>query len=171
MDDVPAAVAVAVNVLRQNKMHKRQQHKQLTEDLGLTPKARHSRLAGVPTHQLPLLASPYPPPERDIYKTEEIATIWRNHRKGKKHPNGRSKKTGHWMKLEKLDEAKLALVVGVNESVIVQDAESNDIVAVVLRQFSGNDEVLDWINGIVDENVGLRRGIRVCKLTKPISWC
>jgi len=170
MKDVPAAVAVAANTLQRNKTRKLQWRKQLVEDLGLTPKTQYSRLEGVPTYRLPRLASPYPPPHRDIYETEAIATIWRSHRTGKKHPDGRSKRTGHWMKLEKLDQAKLALTVGVNESAIIRDVKSNDIVAVVLRQFSGNDEILEWINGIVDENVGLRRGIRVCKTTTPTLW-
>jgi hypothetical protein len=168
-EDLPASVAVAANVLQRNKTRKQQERKQLVEDLGLTPKTQHSRLEGVPTYQLPKLANPYPPPERDIYETEEIATIWRNHRAGKKHPDRRSKRSGHWMELEKLDEKKLALIVGVEESVIIRDADSDEIVAVVLRRFSRNGEILEWINGIVDENVGLRRGIRVCQLARPVS--
>ena len=70
------------------------------------------------------------------------------------------------MEMEKLDKSKLAHIVEADESVIVRDADTNEPVAVVLRGFSANDEVLEWITSIVDENVGLRRGIRVCKHPK-----
>jgi hypothetical protein len=55
-----------------------------------------------------------------------------------------------------------------HESIIIQDTNSGDIAVVVLRNFSGNEDILDWINSIVDENVGLRRGIRVCGLATAI---
>jgi hypothetical protein len=63
----------------------------------------------------------------------------------------------------KLDKTKLALIIGPNESAIVRDAATGDVVVTVLRNFSGGtDEVLDWMTGVVGENVKLRRGIRVC---------
>lgn len=167
--DKPPAVSVAAKALRQNKMHQQQRRKQLIEDLGLTPKSRHSRLAGIRTVHLPRLAAPYPPPERDIYETEEIGDIWRKYREDNEHPDTRSKTTGHWMEMEKLDKEKLPLIVEPDESVIVRDADTNEIVAVVIRKFCGNDEVLEWINGIIDENVGLRKGIRVCKLLNQLQ--
>lgn len=168
-EDIPVAVATAAKVLSQNRMHQRRRRNQLTE-LGLAPKTRQSRLEGLARTKLPRLEEPYPPPDRDIYETEEIAEIWRNHRAHKKHPDRRGKFGDSWPKLERLDDTKLGLVVGVDESVIVYDAESGDVVAVVIRDFVGNDEILEWISGIVDENVGLRRGIRVLLLAEPVSW-
>jgi hypothetical protein len=162
MKNIPSNVAVAAGALRQNKAHRQWRRKQLVEKLGLTAKTQHSRLAGVQTRYLSACADPYPPPGCDIYETDEIASIWLNNRAGKKHPDGRGKSKGTWPKLERLDDAKLALIVEANESVIVRDADTGDIVMVVIRNFAGDDEVLDWITDVVDENIGLRRGIRVC---------
>jgi len=123
--------------------------------LGLAPKTKHSWLKDVPTHRLPRLAQPYPPPDKDIYETKEIASIWWKVQKVKKHPDGRGKFGGGWADMEPLDERNLGLVVGVDESVIIRDLETGDLVATIIRNFVGNEEVLDWINGIIDENVGL----------------
>lgn len=158
---LPVGVTVALRFLRREKMHKRRRHRNLAEDLGLTPNMRHSRLEGVDTIWLPRLAAPYPPPSRDIYETETIAKIWKTHRAKTPHPDPRSGLHG-WPQLEKLDSSKLAYTVAGNESTIIRDKDSDKIVAMVLRHFAGNEEVLEWVNGIVDENVGLRRGIRVC---------
>jgi hypothetical protein len=166
----PPGVSTALATLERNKTHKKQQRKQLVENLGLTPKTRHSRIANIRTVRLTRLEAPYPPPMRDIYETEEIGDIWHNHRNGKEHPDGRSRTTGHWMELEKLDKSMLSLIVGPDESVIVRDAQTDEIVSVVIRDFCGDCEVLDWVNGIIDENVGLRRGIRVCKVMRSVLW-
>ena len=116
------------------------------------------------------LKTPYPPPLHDIYETETIADIWQNHRNKTPHPDPRSGLHG-WPDLKKLNSSKLSYIVAGNESVIIRDADSGEIVAAVLRHFAGNDEVLEWINGIVDENVGLRRGVRVCGLTVSAVCC
>jgi hypothetical protein len=163
MKEPPTGVAIAIKVLKQNKTNQRYRRKQLVEQLGLSAKTKHSRLTGVPTYHLPHHTDPYPPADHDIYETEEIASIWRKHRANKKHPDARGKFSGSWPKLMKLDKTKLALIIGPNESAIIRDAATGDVVVTVLRNFSGGtDEVLDWMTGVVGENVKLRRGIRVC---------
>ena len=163
------AVSIAAAVRGNNKKNLQYRHRQLTEELGLAPKTKHSRLQNVPTQRLPCLVQPYPPSGKDICETEEIASIWKNLWKVKKHPDTRGKESGkEWAELEFLDERKLGLVVGVDESVLIRDLKSGGLVAVVIRNFARNGEVLDWVNGVIDENVGLWRGIRVCCLTKPI---
>jgi len=99
---------------------------------------------------------------------QAIASIWRSHRAGKKHPDARGKSCGSWPQLEKLKNSKLSLIVKVNESAIIRDADTGEVVAVVLRKFVRNDEVLEWISSVPDENVGLRRGIRVSEPTSSV---
>ena len=165
-EDIPTNIAIATNNLWQHRMHRQQWHKQLTESLGLTPKTKFSWLKGVPVVELPKLENPYPPPGKDIFVIEEITSIWRSYCAWKKHPDDRGKSKGKWPELEKLDETKLSRTVGPDESIIIRDKDTGRIALVVLRNFSGgNDEVLDWGVSIVDENVGLRRGIWVCLLT------
>ena len=162
MEKVPIGVTVAFRDLAKNKKHRRHRHRQLADILGLSPKTKQSKLEGVRTTYLPCHKKPYPPPEKDIYETEEIAEIWRNHRYGKKHPDKRGKAHGKWPEMERLDEKKLALTVEAEDSVIVRDEKTHQIVAVVLRNFTGDEEVLEWVSSVADENVGIRRGIRVC---------
>ena len=128
----------------------------MADSLGLSPRTRQARIKNVCEVYCPRLATPYPPPERDIYETEEIGAIWREHRAGKEHPE-----------MEKLDKEKLALIVEPDQSIIVRDADTKELAAVILRGFCRNDEVLEWITSVVDENVGLRRDIRVCNSLKP----
>jgi hypothetical protein len=72
------------------------------------------------------------------------------------------------MELEKLDEMRHAHVVRANESVIIWNAETNKIAVVIIWQFCENNEVLKWLNEIIDEDVGLWRGIRVSWSIKPV---
>ena len=167
MEKLPPGIAIATKTLCHNRTNQLSKRKQLVEDLGLTPKTRHSRLEGVQTIHLPRLPEPYPPAQQDIYETEKIAKIWKDYREMKKHPDPRSG-LGGWPELEKLDPSKLTHTIAADESIIIRDRDSGTIAVVVLRNFSGNQDVLDWVNSIVDENVGLRRGIRVCVLVTPI---
>jgi len=63
-----------------------------------------------------------------------------------------------------LDEAELQKVVGVSESAIFKDADTGEIVAVVLRNVCGEQGVLDWVTDVIHENVGWRRNVRVSTL-------
>ena len=68
--------------------------------------------------------------------------------------------------MERLDKSQLQLTIGPDESMIVKDIDTEQIVIIVLQNFMRDEEVLSWTNGVVDENVGIRRGIRVRALTK-----
>ena len=130
-ENIPVAVTTAAKALNQNRMHQRCWQNKLTE-LGLAPKTWQSRLKGLARTELPQLEGPYPPPDQDIYEREEIAEIWHNHWAHKKHPDHWGKFGDSWPKLEQLDDMKLGLVIGVDESVIVYNTESGDVVAVVI---------------------------------------
>ena len=165
-DKLPTAVAVAHKILEENKKHKKQRHKHMVDDLGLSRNSFQSRLEGVPIRWVHRCSTSYPPLDKDIYETDEIKAIWEEHRKNKKHPDPRGKFKGSWPEMERLDESQLQLTIGPDESMIVKDIDTKQIVIIVLRNFMRDEEVLSWTNGVVDENVGIRRGIRVCALTK-----
>ena len=162
MKNVPLSVAIATNAARGKRAHRVHTRKRLVEDFGIAPKTKHSKLEGVPTIPLPRLAEPYPPPLHDIYETEEIAAIWHNHRANKKHPDSHGRSAGKWPKLEQLNKDKLAHTVEVNESAIIRDDKSGKVVAVVLRNFVRDEEILEWVTSLACENVGVRRNVRVC---------
>ena len=63
-----------------------------------------------------------------------------------------------------LNEAELQHMVEVGESAIFRDSETEEIVAVVLRDVCGDPGVLKWITEVARENVGWRRNVRVRNL-------
>ena len=165
-DELPTAVAVAYKILEENKKRKKQRHKHVVDGLGLSRSSFQSRLEGVPVRWVHRCSTSYPPLDKDIYETDEIKAIWEEHCKNKKHPDPRGKFKGSWPEMERLDESQLQLTIGLDESMIVKDIDTKQIVIIVLRNFMRDEEVLSWTNGVVDENIGIRRGIRVCTLTK-----
>ena len=102
----------------------------------------------------------------DVCETEEIQTLWTEYRSGRRHPDPREARAhgGTWPSTIIIDEARLQKVVGVDESVIFTDAKTGDIIAVVLRDVCGDAGVLEWVTGIIQENVGWRRNVRVSEL-------
>ena len=128
-------------------------------------------LAGIKTVTLPQCKNKeeYPPRGHDIYETAEIWKIWKEHRAATLYPDRRGGKT--WKPLLELDPEKLQYTVKAGESVIIRDKKKGDIVGMVIRNFSnGNESLLDWINGIILENTGLRRNVRVCFIPNLCLW-
>ena len=45
---------------------------------------------------------------------------------------------------------------------------TNELIGMVIRNFSGgNKALLEWINGIIEENTGVRRSVRVSFIPNP----
>jgi len=61
-----------------------------------------------------------------------------------------------------LDKAKLQKVVEAEESAIIHDSKTGEVIAVVLRCVCGDPGILEWVTSIIQENVGWRRNVRVC---------
>lgn len=126
--------------------------------IGLSPKARGQKLAGIPTVNLPKLQEEYPPAGKDIYESEAIHQIWKNYRKTKPYPDSR----GDWKPYYKLDPTRLQYTVEEDKSVIIRDSKSGEIVCMVIQNFSNNEGgILEWVNGVIKKNTEVRKSVRV----------
>lgn len=100
----------------------------------------------------------YPPQDHDIYETDAAHAIWENHRKTTPFPD----KRGDWKPFHKLNPDCLQYIVDADESVIIRDSETKEIVCMVLRNFSNNREkLLEWVNRVIIENSEARKSVRV----------
>ena len=60
-----------------------------------------------------------------------------------------------------LDTTKLQLDLKIEESVIIKDAESKDIVGLVIRNFGKDQELVEWANDIVNQSTENTKSVRV----------
>lgn len=138
--------------------------------VGLSPQAKGNILAAVPTIFLKLKKNAYPPHGHNIYETNSAKQIWEQYQQKELYPDRRGGKT--WKPLHKLDPGSLQYVVQEEESLIVKDKKTQEIIAIVIRHFSGGKEkLLEWINGIIEENTGIHRNVRVGSISNFILAC
>ncbi|KAH7920021.1 hypothetical protein BV22DRAFT_986498, partial [Leucogyrophana mollusca] len=112
----------------------------------------------------------YPPKNHWIYEQDSIGQLWENHIRFGKQPDTR--KPRH--PLLKVDHSKLQLVIKASENHIVRDAKTNEIVAVVIRDFCGHPGVLEWVDEVLQlEDAGklAQIGYSAGSRSKPkFSW-
>ena len=103
------------------------------------------------------LKTPYPTLGHHIIDCDGADTKMRSHLESGKLPDKRQAR----LPILRLDEEKLQLTIGANESVLVCDAETGELVMAILRNFVGQPAVLNWLDGIITEEVKYRKNIRV----------
>jgi hypothetical protein len=165
IDDIPLMISTVL-VKRQGAQkayRHRRDHFGLT--VGLYPKTRGHKLANVSTIEISELEEAYPPSGHDIYETLAAKHIWEKYQKTTPYPDPREGRT--WKPFHELDPRKLQYVVQENESIVIRDSATRELIGVVIRNFSNNNRrVLEWINGIIMENNDLRRSVRVGSFSK-----
>ena len=159
-DEIPLRIVVALK--KRGQLHSAFKHRRnhFALSVGLVPKAKGLKLANVPTIQLAKKKVAYPPRGHDIYETPEARQTWEDFQAKTPYPDRRGGKT--WKPLHELNPENLQHTVKADESVIIRDHSSGELIGVVIRNFSNNNQhLLDWINGIIAENTGARRSVRV----------
>ena len=147
---------------QKDKLHStfRHKHSHFALSVGLVPKSKGLKLAGVSTICLSKKKVAYPPCGHDIYETARARQIWEDFQNKTLYPDHRGEKT--WKPLYELDPKCLQHTVGVDKSVIIWDAIDDEIIGVVIQDFSNNNQqLLDWINSIIEEGTGAQRSVRV----------
>ena len=151
-------MVVALNKRRAGQKLHRRRRTHFTDGIGLSPRTKGSKLANIPTVWLNKLKEEYPPHGHDIYETEEAQKIWAKHRETTAFPDKRST----WKPFHKLDPAHLQHVVQGNQSAIIRDSTTGELIRLVMRDFtSHNVNLLNWVNGIITENNKVRKSVRV----------
>lgn len=163
-DEIPLKIAAALKQRQSDGKRYRHRRDNFARSIGLLPKTKGQKLAGIETVLLPSLEEEYPPAGYDICETGAIQNIWKQHHKETPYPDRRGGRT--WKEFHQLDPTKLNYTVKKNESVIIRDSTSKEIVCVVIRDFCGKPKLLEWVNGVIMENSEGRKSVRVCAFLK-----
>ena len=143
--------AKAAKILKHRRDH-------FAHAVGLLPGTKGQKIAGIQTVHLPKLEEEYPPRAHDIYETDAAHAIWKKHQKTTRFPD----KRGTWKPFHKLDPNRLQYTVKADESVIIRDSDTQEIICAVIRNFSNSREkLLEWINSVIVENNETRKSVRV----------
>ena len=165
-DEIPLRISTALDKRKQAQKAYRHWRDHFGLSVGLFPKAKGRKLVDIPTVEVRKLKEEYPPSGHDIYETVTAWEIWEEYREMTPYPDPRDGKT--WKPFHELDPNKLQHTVQENQSVIIQDFANNEIICVVIRNFSNNNRrLLDWINGVITENNDVRRSVRVSHFSIP----
>ena len=136
--------------------------------IGLSPKAKGQMLSGIETAFLPSLKEEYPPSGYDVYETDETCQVWKEYRDATLYPDRRGEKT--WKPFHKLDAGCLQYTIKQDESIIIQDSKTEEIVYMAIWNFSGNKGgILEWVKNIIEENTAIRKSVRVSPFHKHYS--
>ncbi|TFY51964.1 hypothetical protein EVJ58_g10279, partial [Rhodofomes roseus] len=139
---------------------RRRAHKSFVSKVGLSRTPNPERIKQLeettPTIYLGKLKSAYPELFHWICENEEIMDGNEYFVKYERQADRRLSRRD--MLLE--NPAKLAHVVRADENAIIRDSDTGKIVAFVLRDFCGDAEVLEGLNGTIAESVSMRVNIR-----------
>jgi hypothetical protein len=132
-------------------------HNRLVRELWLKPDGarRDTFLASLPHHSVRELPRGYPPRNYFACESPDIRRLWERYLKNRRLPDKRLKRRT----LRMVDLGRLKYDVKPDESGIFYDGEG--IAFFVLRNFCKDPEVLEWVDGVVKECVGVKRSVRV----------
>ncbi|KAI0114571.1 hypothetical protein F4776DRAFT_673844 [Hypoxylon sp. NC0597] len=131
------------------------------EELGLnwTPDQRDAYLSTVKIVDLPRLAEPYPPKDFFVAGTPKSGGQWGVYWNGKPLKDPRYNR-GLRRGIIDFDYSRLKYIIQQDESVIFRDADTKDIVLVVLRNFIPNEELRRSMIRTCQEIIKYRRDDR-----------
>ena len=113
------------------------------------------------------LEEEYPPSGHNIYETAAAQQIWELHQQVTPYPDCRDGKT--WKPFHELNPGHLQHTVYEQESAIIWDFKTNEIVGLVMQNFTnGNKQLLEWINGIIVENNNVHWSVQVGSFVSSI---
>ncbi|KAA8892791.1 hypothetical protein FN846DRAFT_1009128 [Sphaerosporella brunnea] len=128
--------------------------------LGWTATQREKFLApeSIPTVSLPMLKKRWPP--KDVWLSEAPTTglLWERHFQEAKLQDKRIERKDV---LISSDGDSWQKTIKAGESVIIRDAQTGQIVLVVIRNFCNHQGVLDWAIKIVQAAVNIKKSVRL----------
>jgi hypothetical protein len=133
----------------------------LIQTLGLDqkPQERDNILKSINTIHMKKSKTPFPPKRQWLSESHEITQLWNEHlTTGKLHDNRRSR---YPIVTARPNNKDWRRVVRSDEDIIVRDAKTNEIVLLVMRNFCGDPEVLEWADSVVQTGVATKKSVRL----------
>jgi hypothetical protein len=157
--DCPEEVKEAIRIRTGHKMKQRKTKRNFISRVGLNwgRVEREEYLSQIPTTTVGELSAPYPPLSHWVYESDEIKKKWEYWITKARQADARKKR----LPMLELDPDKLVHDIDANTSMIFLNDEGK-IVGLVIRNFCGDDDVLAWLDGVIEGAVGNRKSIRVC---------
>jgi hypothetical protein len=133
---------------------------QLIRTMGLNWSAdrRDQFLSSLPSLQLPKLQKPWPPKDVWLSESTDTAHLWRRHFQ---HARLHDKRTKRKPVIVATTDRPWTKIIRADENAIVRDAASGKIILIVIRNFCGNQEVLDWASDIVQDTLDIKKSVRL----------
>ncbi|KAJ3710905.1 hypothetical protein DFJ43DRAFT_1161977 [Lentinula guzmanii] len=97
------------------------------------------------------------PRDKWIIENSEIWGMWEAHITKHKQPDPRVRCRG----LHALDETQLQCNVAPDESVIVFDKDSGELIFAQLRNFCQVPAIVEWVDSVVKKNLSVQRNVRM----------
>jgi hypothetical protein len=127
--------------------------------LNWTPAMRDNFLATIKSFHLPKLQTPYPIVKHRICESDVIDSKWRDYLQN--DPRAQPDKRQKRIPIFRMDPTKLQLDIEADESALVYDQSTGDLILLVLREFGDDHNLLSHIDNIIKEAVEHRKSIRV----------
>lgn len=164
LKDAPSrfeAVATALKLRHKHFIDNRNQKLDFIHRIGLnwSPATRDFFLKGLKTVNLPKQKTPYPPINYWMCESDAIDQKWRDYLKydPRAQPDRRRKR----QPIFRTDPSKLSLDIEADQSAVVCDAQTGELIMLVLRDFCTDPDLLSHIEGVIKQAVECRKSMRV----------
>ena len=124
-----------------------------------SPATRDTFLEGVATILLPKLTTPYPVTKQWMCESDVIDEKWRHYLNY--DPRAQPDKRRPRQPIFRVDPSHLSLDIGPDQSAIIYDANTGELVMLILRNFCCDPDLLSHIDEIIKQAVDCRKSMRV----------
>jgi hypothetical protein len=172
LKDAPSKFdAVATVIYLRKKYFSDQRNKKLDfiHRIGLnwSPATRDSFLKGVPAFYLPKLRTPFPVIGHWMCESDAIDAKWRDYLEH--DPRAQPDKRRKRQPIFRTDPSLLSLDIGPDQDAVVYDADTGELIMLILRNFSRDPDLLSHIEGIIKQAVDCRKSMRVSNFNQLFS--